>query len=221
MPLPDRRGSTAPLRTEEADLSANSDDGRRRMIDRRSARTRASLHEALLSLMAEKGYEAVSVEEICARADVGRSTFYGHYTSKDDLLRSGVNQLRAALLERQRSADRSGEPRTGGLTFSLAMAEHARDHAPLHRALTGNRGGTIVFEAIREVLCEVVRGEIAATGGSTRPGDMPRELIVQYVVGAYMAVLTWWLDGKTKLAPDQIDRMFRQLTMEGVPGIRG
>ena len=65
-------------------------------IDRRVARTRGMLHEALLSLIIEKGYEAVSVEDICERANVGRSTFYAHFTGKDDLKRSGLGHLRQA-----------------------------------------------------------------------------------------------------------------------------
>jgi hypothetical protein len=39
-----------------------------------------------------------------------------------------------------------------------------------------------------------------------------RELVVEYVVGAYMAVLVWWLDGGAKLQPRQVDAMFRRLT---------
>ncbi|MDX1162466.1 hypothetical protein GOL75_14190 [Sinorhizobium medicae] len=39
--------------------------------------------------------------------------------------------------------------------------------------------------------------------------------MVQYLVGAYMAVLTWWLDGGTKLPPELVDGMFRRLTFDG------
>jgi hypothetical protein len=45
---------------------------------------------------------------------------------------------------------------------------------------------------------------------------MPRELVVQYVVGAYMAVVTWWLDGGAKLAPEKVDAMFQRLATEGI-----
>ena len=73
-------------------------------IDRRVAGTRAALHDALLKLVVEKAYEAITVEDICRRADVGRSSFYAHYTGKDDLMRArlgqfgkGASQLRAGL----------------------------------------------------------------------------------------------------------------------------
>src|SRR5262245_27379569 len=75
-------------------------------IDRRVARTRGLLHQALLSLIMEKGYDAISVEEICERANVGRSTFYAHFTSKDDLKRSGLGHLRREILDRHRALRR-------------------------------------------------------------------------------------------------------------------
>ena len=57
--------------------------------DRRIARTRRALRESLSSLVMERGWSAVSVQEICERADIGRSTFYLHYADKDELLLSG------------------------------------------------------------------------------------------------------------------------------------
>jgi len=54
--------------------------------DRRTERTRAALMSAFIQLMLTDGYEAVTVERIAERANVGRSTFYMHYTGRDDIL---------------------------------------------------------------------------------------------------------------------------------------
>jgi hypothetical protein len=95
------------------------------------------------------------------------------------------------------------------------MFEHARDHLHHYRALVGSRGGAMTLDAIRQILSDLVRDELAAT--ATKAGDdTPRELVIQYVVGAYMAVLTWWLDGGAKLSPERIDEMFRRLATGGV-----
>jgi AcrR family transcriptional regulator len=56
-------------------------------MDRRAARTRRSLHQALISLILRKGYDAITVQEIIDEADIGRATFYAHYRGKEDLLR--------------------------------------------------------------------------------------------------------------------------------------
>ena len=187
-------------------------------IDRRSARTRATLQHALISLIPKKGYDAITVNDICDAANVGRSTFYSHYTSKDDLKRSGLDEhLRKLLVGRQRDA----LPALGGikdrrLGFSLPMFEHARDHRELYRALVGGRGGTLALGTIRKILSGLVRDELEATIDKKSADAIPRELIVQYVVGAYLAVLTWWLDGGAKLPPQRIDAMFRRLATEGI-----
>jgi AcrR family transcriptional regulator len=165
--------------------------------DRRSARTRSMLQQALMSLILRKRYEAITVDDICKAANVGRSTFYAHYRSKDHLKRSGLEPLRRRLLVRDRS-----------LGFSLGMFEHARDHLDHYRALVGGRGGAVALGSIRQILSDLVRDELAAT--------VDREVVVQYVVGAYMAVLTWWLDGGAKLPPQRIDAMFRRLAIEGI-----
>jgi AcrR family transcriptional regulator len=193
----------------------------KRPIDRRIARTRAMLQKAHISLILEKGYEATTVEDICEAADIGRSTFYAHYTSKDDLRRSGLEHLRKELVDRQNEPLAApGDIRDRSLAFSLAMFEHARDHIDLYRALIGGRGGTLALGTIRQILSDLVRNELAASAGKKladkKPMDVSRELVVQYVVGAFMAVMTWWLDGGAKLPPQRIDAMFRRLATEGI-----
>jgi AcrR family transcriptional regulator len=175
-------------------------------IDRRIARTRGVLQHALTSLILKKGYEAITIQDICDEANVGRSTFYAHYTSKDDLKRSGFEHLRKELADRQREAQAAPGD----------MFEHARDHINLYRALVGGRGGTVSLGQIRRILSDLVRNEFAATAGKNSADIVPREIVVQYVVGAYMAVLTWWLDGGAKLPPKRIDAMFRRLATEGI-----
>jgi AcrR family transcriptional regulator len=186
-------------------------------IDRRVARTRTMLQQAHISLILKKGYEAITVDDICDAANVGRSTFYAHYTNKDDLRRSGLEHLRKELVDRQKDAlAKSGNIRDRSLGFSLTMFEHARDHIDLYKALVGGRGGAIALGTIRQILSDLVRNELAATVDKKSADVIPREFVVQYVVGAFMAVMTWWLDGGAKLPPQRIDAMFRHLATEGI-----
>jgi AcrR family transcriptional regulator len=185
--------------------------------DRRIPRTRGMLQQALMSLILKKDYETITIQDICDEADVGRSTFYAHYTGKDDLKRSGFEHLRKHLADRQRSALAiPGDIRNRSFGFSLTMFEHARDHREFHRALVGNRGGTIALCGIRQIISDLVRDDLAATRGNSSSDAVPRELMVQYIVGAYMAVLTWWLDGGAQLPPQRVDEIFRDLATQGI-----
>lgn len=186
-------------------------------IDRRAPRARALLQQALMSLIDTKRYEAITVNDICEAAKVGRSTFYSHYRSKDDLKRSGVESMGRSLLARQRAVRaHASDPDLRKLGFSLSVFEHARDHLDHYRALAGDRGRTVVLTKIRQMLCDLVRDELAVTVNNNSKERIPNELVVQYVVGAYMAVMTWWLDSGATLPPQRIDAMFRHLAIEGV-----
>src|SRR5262245_25372341 len=176
-------------------------------IDRRVVRTRAMLHNALMALIRKKRYEAITIKDICNTANVGRSTFYAHYTSKDDLKRSGLETMRKHLLDRQRDASaKPGAACDLVLAFSLSMFEHALEHRDTYRSLVGGRGGVVALGKIRQIVSDLVREELA-----TIVDKASRELTVHYIVGAYMAVLTWWLDGGAKLSPREVDAMFRRL----------
>ena len=96
------------------------------------------------------------------------------------------------------------------------MFEHALDHRDIYRALVGGRGGTVMLNRLRQLLSDLVRDELAATLDKGAADTVPRELVVQFVVGAFMAVLTWWLDRRSTLPPAQIDAMYRRLAVEGI-----
>ncbi|TGP23638.1 MULTISPECIES: TetR/AcrR family transcriptional regulator [unclassified Mesorhizobium] len=189
-----------------------------REIDRRAARTRRALHQALLALMLRKGYEALSVQDIIDEADVGRSTFYAHYAGKEDLLRSGFQMLRQELIEA--SAARAGAEASGDdpLGFSTAMFDHAARYADHYRTMIGGRGGAVTENEIRLILSEMVRQELPAA----LHGDVPRDFVVQFIVGAFLTALNWWFERKPKLSPSQVDAMFRSLVLDGLsPSIGG
>jgi AcrR family transcriptional regulator len=183
-------------------------------IDRRVMRTREALHQTLMSLILEKNYEEVTVADICDTANVGRSTFYSHFTGKDDLRRHGIDHVRKSIVEEVSAAD--GNLHDRPFAFSLILFEHARDHLDRYRSLVDRDGGRVVLATFRRTLSDLVREEFAAT--AKQPADaIPRELVVRYVVGAFMEVLAWWLDGGAKLPPEEIDAMFRSLLTDGVP----
>ncbi|RWB23550.1 MAG: TetR/AcrR family transcriptional regulator [Mesorhizobium sp.] len=190
-----------------------------RGIDRRAARTRRALHQALLTLMLRKGYETLSVQDIIDEADVGRSTFYAHYTGKEDLLRSGFQLLREELKEAQSAAPATAEAsHDDPLGFSTAMFEHAARYADHYRTMIGGRGGAVTDNEIRLILSEMVRQELSST---LRDDAIPRDFVVQFIVGAFLTALSWWFERKPGLLPSEVDAMFRSLVLDGLSPLIG
>jgi len=186
-------------------------------MDRRVKRTHDVLHHALISLMIEKGYELVTVQDIIDRANVGRSTFYTHYTGKQDLLLRGLKELSKNLLEHQRVAlGKRSSFRDGGFAFSLAFFEHVYTHRNVYHAILGQQSGTVVFSELRAMLADLVRNELKTIPSSERRSDLPSNAVIHFVVSSIMSVTTWWMDERSKRSPTEVDSIFRRLTLPAI-----
>lgn len=182
--------------------------------DRRVRRTRRALHDALLTLMTEKSYDAVTVQDIIDRADVGRSTFYSHFTDKRDLLDSGFEDLNQLLAQPPPSAARGrGE---GMLRFSLPLFQHAHAHQRLARALVARRGASPVQDRFHKVLTSTIRVELDELVAQHQEALRADDLTVDYIAGAFLAVITCWLDTAPHKTPQEVDALFHTLVDSGL-----
>jgi AcrR family transcriptional regulator len=164
-----------------------------------------------MSLIREKGFDAITVQEILDRADVGRSTFYAHTTGKVDLLRKSVRQLRSELLAQTLTKEKSG---TGVmLSYSRFMIDHLDSNRDLYYNVVHTRGGDVVLKEIRNLVADFAREDLGAYG--IAPG-VTCEFAVQYLSGAFMAVVTWWLDRRPPVTAAELDAMFRGYAERGL-----
>jgi len=170
--------------------------------DRRISRTQLALQEALLSLTLQMDYEAITVEDLCEHANVGRSTFYEHFRGKDDLKRSGIAAFEAEFV---------GPPSEGRLfSFSLPLLQHAKAHLKHIRALGTGRGRDVAMAAVTAL----VRKQIGEELGREEPAPASTDdLEVRFYTGAFMSVLTGWLDSGAHLAAEDVDAVFRRLVV--------
>src|SRR5579884_43250 len=124
--------------------------------DRRVRRTHELLEAALLSLIKEKEFDRISVQEIIDRANVARATFYSHYDNKEDLLESGFEGVLAELRERQQRARISSPSDQRLFAFSEHLLVHAHEHRAVFPAMVSKRGGSLIQHLLRELLVKVV-----------------------------------------------------------------
>jgi AcrR family transcriptional regulator len=184
--------------------------------DRRVRRTRELLRRALLSLIQEQGYERITVQDILDRADIGRSTFYAHYRDKDDLLLSGFEDIRAALAAEQEAAEQAAGAASEFLQPLLTVFRHVEGHRHFWQPLVRKGGADVVVRILREHVTDLVRAHFR----SQFPGlelDQPQlEVAVQFVAGACMELLRWWLDNDIPYSAEELYAIFRRLTTQGV-----
>jgi AcrR family transcriptional regulator len=188
-----------------------------RAVDPRIQRTQQLLRAALISLIQEKGYESLSVQHIIDRARVGRATFYAHFDSKDDLLASGIQELRESLREGQRRALASATADERLLAFSRELFVHADEHRTVFRAMVGKRSGAVIQQLIHKMLVDLVREEVKLMLPVRRGTDTPAEAMAQFIGGGLFGLLIWWANGTRRLPVIEVDALFRRLA---IPALR-
>jgi Transcriptional regulator C-terminal region len=87
------------------------------------------------------------------------------------------------------------------------MIEHAHENRPLFLALVGKRTGQLVLERFRDLVLDLIRDDLARPPG--RGGN--KEVAVHFLGGAFLELLSWWLEGKSGLAPTEVERLFLHL----------
>jgi len=185
-------------------------------VDRRVQRTHRLLREALLSLIREKGFESLSVQDIIDRADVGRATFYAHFDNKDDLLLSGLEGLRASLKNLQRQAHSKDGPEDERLfAFTRELFAHTREHRDMYPAMVGDRGAALVQQVFRRMLLDLVREDVKAMLPRGSGGPASVEAAVQFTAGGLLGLVMWWLEGRARDG-EEINGLFRRLAIPAV-----
>ncbi|MFS1512620.1 TetR/AcrR family transcriptional regulator [Chengkuizengella sp. SCS-71B] len=183
--------------------------------DRRVQRTRNLLHEALQELMIEKGYEAITVQDLIDRANIGRSTFYSHFVDKEELLVENVNILRE-LIKEQMVKIETIKTKAFRFEFSLSFLQHAQDSKRLWKA-TVAPSGLFVLHHIKRVISDLIREEITISN-SFNSLKIPQDIAVEFVVNTLMSLIHWWMDGEkhTQVSAIEVDEMFHQLVLTGI-----
>ncbi len=157
-------------------------------LTRQQSRTRGAIQAAFLDLLFENNYPAVTMAAVAARADVGRSTLYEHFRTKDDLFRDCVRMPLGGLAELVGA--QTLPPRFG------ALLQHFRDNQALARVLVY----LPAYGSMQRVLSELIETRLEGRAHG-RPHHVPLALIAGQIAAAQLAVLMPWILGQAAISP--------------------
>jgi len=191
--------------------------GSNKKTDARVRRTRDALGDALIALMQEKPFDTITVQEVLDRAHVSRSTFYSHYSDKDDLLMSDAEEFFESI-----SMALSAHGDKSDRVFPVQeFFTHLSDVQPFFKAL--------VKSGKYQENMELARGHFAR-GIERRLSELPRAksippnqlpAIAFTHAGALLSLLTWWLDRGMRESPTEMDELFHRMIWNGVSPQKG
>ena len=171
----------------------------KRPVDRRIQKTRKLLFDALMDLILEKGYEAVTVQDIIDKANVGRSTFYAHFENKDQLLYGSHQELTHLLF----MVDQEGK--TEPIDF-LTLYSHAKAHHHVAKAMLGKQGGNLVISHFRDAMAHKILSEMKKEIGNSAADKKMLSFTAEATAAALTSLLTCWLDEDMPFTVEEMAR---------------
>ncbi len=153
--------------------------------DRRIDRTRQALLNAFRDELLATGWQHLTVRKIVERANVGRSTFYEHFETKDDILCQSIDHVFRPLTE------------TIGPTHSARRLQMVLEHfwqgRNLTRAMMASPARHVLIEHLASLFEETLQAH--ADGAADVPLTLP--MIAKYLAGQQLALLECWLESKS------------------------
>lgn len=174
--------------------------------DRQAQRTRKLLLKAFIELVDERGYDVITIQDIVDRANVGRTTFYSHYKSKDELLMSYheafLGEYRSILLHlHPLSRKELLCPETPPATIS-AYRHVDETRSRMHSIFYG-KDGPLILRRIRDLSTREIEGNLRAVF-SEADSAIPLDLLANYLAGAQIALMQWWLEKRRPHKPEAL-----------------
>ena len=170
--------------------------------DRRVRKTQQALNDALVALILEKGYDAITIKDITDRADVAHATFYRHYRDKDELLRQKLGEIVGEIEAMTREPILQNSE--GYLIF-----KHAQENSSLYRILLGSQGTLQVRKWVQN---QLAANTLQTCKQLDQPnGLIPAHIAAQHIAGSLLLLIESWLDQNMPYPPQQMAKIYKRL----------
>ena len=172
--------------------------------DLRVRRTHKLLWEALMTELAQRSFEEITVKELCERAMVHRSTFYKHYEDKYALLEQGMRQMYDALVAEVTHAPPSAFTVDHPPPYFVHVFEHVAEHQHFYKLMLCGEGIGQFQKLVKDYIAEQALSKVRELLPANQHVAFPPAMQVQFFAGAFLSLLGWWLENDMPLSPHQM-----------------
>ncbi len=178
-------------------------------MDRRQQKTRKAIFEAFTILLEKKPFSSITVQEIIDQANIGRSTFYSHFETKDDLLKALCTEIFDHVfsedLMKEKTHDFSCSD-TGMKDKVTHILYHLHDSRIYLKGILSCESGEVFMQFFKEYLTKVFDHALVRS-----PDSIPRDYMLHHTVCDFAETVRWWLRND-KYSPEQIGEFYMATT---------
>jgi len=190
-----------------------------RKEDRRVIRTKQVILEALVTLIEEKGIDAVTVKDITRKANINRGTFYLHYQDKTDLLEKTVGDImeecQALLLQSNSLVIKEYVNSNNPPLFMVSLFEYFDQNASLIRAFLSMKGDLSFQEQFKNIIWSNMFEKELSVHIKKDNLLVPGDYLVIYLISAHLGVIQHWLEKEQRETPREMASILYHLSFRG------
>ena len=175
-------------------------------MDRRQRKTREAIFKAFSQLLEKHRYENITVQDIIDKADVGRSTFYSHFETKDTLLKALCDDIFQHIFKGD-ICDYPGE--TDNLQEKLAhILWHLKNHQKDVIGLLSCESADMFMGHIENYLRELFRLHL-----SVFAKDVSEDFLLHHLTHSFCATIKWCVKKNMAISPEETAEDFMKLIL--------
>ena len=180
-------------------------------MDRRQEKTRKAIFDAFSELLSQKSYHKITVQEIIDTANIGRTTFYDHFETKDDLLKALCEELFGHIISSAADCTHThGLYSSGNAPESVFchLLQHLQENDNNILGLLSCESSEIFLRYFKVSLNGLVQSQFV-NQNRKRNTDIPQDFLINHISGSFVEMVLWWVRGRMRQTPPELDRYFR------------
>lgn len=182
--------------------------------DRRILKTKKAIYEALVELMQKKKLNSITVTELAAQADINRKTFYTYYSTVNDVLDEGINELITSL--KDLLCAMSEDYNMFSPQTLLAFLNTIMSDADIARDLFASDNRSLLFNRLQKALQETLLKELVSRDIKMNVPSEQYPLISSFVAGGMVSAYYEWITDPDGITLDEMARTLTTLIISGV-----
>jgi len=184
--------------------------------DPRVQRTLKLLGDTFITLISEKGYDTVSIQDITDRANVSRTTFYLHFKDKDELLFLSMVSLYDDLSSTVNAANIKTEQDLEAAMTDPLDFEHVQRYLNFYKVMLSEQGSMTFLLRILDYLTATMAAGIRDLVPANHALRVPIEVLAVMSAGAEIALIRWWINQEAPPTPAFMARVLYDAQMHGL-----
>ena len=179
-------------------------------MDRRQKKTREAIFKDFTSLLSEKNYNQISVQEIIDAADVGRTTFYAHFETKDYLLKDLREELFGHIIDTAMGLPHGHYHYScGNATDSvfLHLLRHLQENDRNILELLSSQNNDLFLRYFKSNLKKLILSQYAEKG-LLKNSRLPEDYLINHISSSFVETVSWWLSRNMQESPETITEYF-------------